>query len=94
MTLLRMLDGVEWPTASALLHFCDIRPYPILDYRALWSLGYTKTPHYTMKFWLKYLTYVRELAEHLKQDIWTIDRALWQHSKERQPSSRRADCAR
>ena len=64
--------------ASTLLHFCDKRPYPILDYRALWSLGYTEKPHYTMKFWLKYLAYVRELAEHLTQDIRTIDRALWQ----------------
>ena len=85
MTLLRTLHGVEWSTASTLLHFCDKRPYPILDYRALWSLGYTEKPHYTMKFWLKYLAYVRELAEHLKQDIRTIDRALWQYSKERQP---------
>ena len=37
--LLRTLVGVEWPTASTLLNFCDRRPYPILDYRALWSLG-------------------------------------------------------
>lgn len=31
--LLRTLKGVEWPTASTLLHFCDRRPYPILDVR-------------------------------------------------------------
>lgn len=42
MDLLRLLAGVEWPTASTLLHFCDSRPYPILDFRALWSLGYAK----------------------------------------------------
>ena len=35
--LLRTLKGVEWPTASTLLHFCDRRPYPILDFRARWS---------------------------------------------------------
>ena len=39
MDLVRFLHGVEWPTASTLLHFCDKRPYPILDYRALWSFG-------------------------------------------------------
>jgi hypothetical protein len=44
MDLLRTLVGVEWPTASTLLHFCDKRPYPILDYRALWSLGMTRHP--------------------------------------------------
>lgn len=31
--ILRLLDGVDWPTASVILHFCDPLPYPILDYR-------------------------------------------------------------
>ena len=26
INLLRLLDGVEWPTASTILHFCDARP--------------------------------------------------------------------
>jgi hypothetical protein len=86
MDLLRTLYGVEWPTASTLLHFCDRRPYPILDYRALWSLGCDKVPRYTMKFWLEYLAFTRGLARRLKQDIRTLDRALWQYSKERQGS--------
>ena len=84
--LLRTLSGVEWPTASALLHFCDERPYPILDYRAIWSLGYAKAPHYTMAFWLEYLDYTRGLATRLEHDIRTIDRALWQYSNEHQRS--------
>ena len=79
--LLRLLVGVEWPTASRLLHFCDERPYPILDYRALWSLGHAKTPHYTMEFWLEYLACTRGLTTRLKHDIRTIARALWQYSK-------------
>ena len=54
--LLRLLDGVEWPTASTILHFCDVRPYPILDYRAVWSLGLAKPVTYTMEFWLTYYT--------------------------------------
>ena len=88
MDLLRTLSGVEWPTASTLLHFCDERPYPILDYRALWSLGHDKPPHYTTEFWLAYLAWTRALARRLKQDIRTIDRALWQYSKARQRSGR------
>jgi hypothetical protein len=84
MDLLRLLHGVDWPTASTLLHFCDARPYPILDYRALWSLGYTRPPHYTMTFWLKYVGYVRELARRFNHPIRTVDRALWQYSKARQ----------
>jgi hypothetical protein len=85
MDLLRTLSGVSWPTASTLLHFGDRRAYPILDYRALWSLGYRKAPHYTMEFWLEYLTYTRGLAKRLSVDIRTLDRALWQYSKVRQP---------
>jgi hypothetical protein len=90
MNLLRTLAGVEWPTASTLLHFCDERPYPILDYRALWSLGYDTPPHYTMDFWLDYLVFTRRLAKHLGQDIRTVDRALWQYSKKCQPKAHHA----
>ena len=81
---LRLLDGVEWPTASTILHFCDARPYPILGYRALWSLGYAKPPKYTTEFWLGYLEFTRGLAARLALPIRTVDKALWQYSKERQ----------
>ena len=36
---LTLLDGVRWPTASVILHFCHRDPYPILDFRALDSFG-------------------------------------------------------
>ena len=84
MGLLRRLCGVDWPTASALLHFCDVRPYPILDYRALWSLGYSNPPHYTMPFWLGYVAFVRDVARRSGHSIRVVDRALWQYSKARQ----------
>jgi len=88
MDLLRLLQGVDWPTASTILHFCDRRPFPILDYRALWSLGYVRPPHYTMPFWLGYVGYVRELARRSGHPMRTVDRALWQYSKSRQHSTR------
>jgi hypothetical protein len=84
MDLLRLLRGVDWPTASTLLHFCDRRPFPILDYRALWSLGYATPPHYTMVFWLGYVAYTRALAWRSGHPMRTVDRALWQYSKARQ----------
>lgn len=84
MDLLRLLHGVEWPTASTILHLCDRRPYPILDVRALWSLGYSRPPHYTMPFWLSYVNYVRALTRRSGHPIRIVDRALWQYSKERQ----------
>jgi hypothetical protein len=84
MYILRTLTGVAWPTASVILHFCDRRPYPILDYRALWSLGYRKPPTYSFDFWLAYTAFTRNLARSTHNDMRTLDRALWQYSKENQ----------
>ncbi len=58
--------------------------YPVLDVRALWSLGHAKPPHYTMPFWLGYVACVRDLSLRSGQDMRTVDRALWQYSKARQ----------
>lgn len=76
------LAWVSWPTASVLLHFGHTDPYPILDYRALESLGVAQPAAYTMTFWLEYLAYTRRLAQDLGVDMRTLDRALWQWSKE------------
>lgn len=82
--ILRSLAGVGWPTASVILHFCDRRPYPILDYRALWSLGFDRPPSYTFAFWWAYTEFTRKLARSTRQDMRTLDRALWQFSKAHQ----------
>lgn len=36
---LTLLNGVAWPTASGMLRFYHPGPDPILDCRALWTLG-------------------------------------------------------
>lgn len=82
--VLRSLNGVSWPTASVVLHFCDQQPYPILDFRALWSLGYATPPRYTLDFWLAYTEFTRGLARRTGHSMRLIDRALWQYSNERQ----------
>jgi hypothetical protein len=46
MGALLVLHGVSWPTASVILHFWHNAPYPILDFRALWSLCLDKQPGY------------------------------------------------
>jgi hypothetical protein len=83
MYVLRSLAGGGWPTASVILHFCEKRPYPILDYRALWSLGFARPPAYTFEFWWAYTGVVRRLAQSTGHDMRIIDRALWQFSKAR-----------
>lgn len=84
MDLLRILQGVEWPTASTILHFCDERPYPILDVRAVWSVGFAGSPRYTMDLWLTYVAFTRALAARTGLSMRAVDKALWRYSKERQ----------
>ena len=82
--VLTLLDGVGWPTASVLLHFGHHNPYPILDFRALWSLGVETPPVYQFDFWWEYTLICRQLATEACVSMRTIDRALWQYSKENQ----------
>ena len=78
---LMTLKGVSWPTASVLLHFGLDNRFPILDIRALWSLGHDRLPPYTFDFWLAYTEFCRELSVQNKMDMRTVDRALWAYSK-------------
>jgi hypothetical protein len=80
--ILLTLDGVGWPVASVLLHFGHRDPYPILDFRALESLGVKQPSVYTFDFWWAYVQTCRKLARRQRVDMRTLDRALWQHSAE------------
>lgn len=83
--VLRILEGVGWPVASTLLHFTHRDPYPILDYRALWSLGVEQPPaYYEFATWWNYVTSCRRLAVSAGVSARELDRALWQYSKENQ----------
>lgn len=84
---LLLLDGVSWPTASVILHFCDRRPYPILDVRAVWSAGARVPTPYTFPFWRAYTEFMRGIHERTGLSMRLLDRALWQYSKEKQPRS-------
>jgi hypothetical protein len=86
MRALLELDGVGVPTASTLLHFAFPDEYPILDARALESLGVRSRSTYPVGFWLGYLAACRELARRAGVTLRTLDKALWQHSKERSGS--------
>ena len=82
---LTYLRGVGWPTASVLLHFGYDNLYPILDFRALWSLGLEKPPsQYDFDFWMDYTHYCRQLATEVNVSMRMLDRALWEYSKQNQ----------
>ncbi|HET8861677.1 MAG TPA: hypothetical protein VFM94_00315 [Solirubrobacterales bacterium] len=84
MEALLTLNGVGVPTASALLFFAFQTDYPILDYRALESLGQpTSRTTYSVTYWLRYLEACRSLATEAQVSIRMLDMALWQASTER-----------
>ena len=78
--ILRLLYGVDWPTASVLLHFGHQERYPIIDFRALWSLGIDKsqTP-YIFNLWWEYTQICRKLADDAGLSMRELDRALWKY---------------
>ena len=76
------LSGVGVPTASVLLYCAFPDDYPIIDVRALESLGVKPRSQYPVSFWLEYLSACRELARRRAVSVRTLDKALWQHSKE------------
>lgn len=82
MEALLALEGVGVPTASTLLHFAFPGEYPILDVRALQSLGQPARSGYPVAYWLGYVAACRELARRHGVSLRTLDKALWQSSKE------------
>ena len=80
---LTIISGVKWPTASVILHFCHLDKYPILDVRALQSFGVDiRKVKVNYEFWWKYVETCRELSARRDLDMRTIDKAMWQYSKE------------
>ncbi|MEI7941506.1 MAG: hypothetical protein WCK27_32915 [Verrucomicrobiota bacterium] len=87
--MLQVLHGVSYPTASVILHFYHRDVYPILDFRALWSMGFAQPSQYTFAFWWDYVQATRDLLARARRvtpslSMRKLDRALWQYSKERQ----------
>lgn len=81
--VLRILDGVDWPVASVILHWFHKDPYPLLDYRALESLGVCPDSNsYNFEIWQQYTSCCRKLARDASTDMRTLDRAMWQFSKD------------
>ncbi|MGP0033547.1 MAG: hypothetical protein ACLP4R_03050 [Solirubrobacteraceae bacterium] len=82
MGALLELSGVGVPTASTLLYVAFPQDYPILDVRALESLGVKARSTYPLSFWLAYLEACRTIARQAGVSLRTLDKALWQRSKE------------
>lgn len=84
---LTILNGVGWPTASVILHWFHEDEYPILDFRALWSASMEVPKGYGFSFWWSYVEFCRAVVNGNGVDMRTLDRAMWQYSKENQEKS-------
>ncbi|MDE0688471.1 MAG: hypothetical protein OXI61_09925 [Candidatus Poribacteria bacterium] len=80
LLVLTKLRGIGQPTASAILHLYDKGQYPILDVRALWSVGLEGETGPSYPFWLEYIAFCRDIANRNGVDMRTLDRALWFYS--------------
>lgn len=69
--------------ASVVLHWFHPDPYPILDFRACWSLG-LEDETCNLSFWFAYVSQFRDLMDRTGLTKRQLDRALWQLSKENQ----------
>ena len=85
-----LLRGVGWRVSSVLLHFAHPEPYPIIDFRALWSLSWdldADRDDYDWEFWWTYVQFCRAAKAKCGVSMRALDRALWQYSKEKQKGS-------
>ncbi len=81
--LTNLIPGVGDAIGSTILHFFHSKRYPIWDFRARWSIQ-LGINHITIKGWKDYVCFCRKTAEKYKVCMRTLDRALWQYSKENQ----------
>jgi hypothetical protein len=84
------LRGVGVPVASAILTTIHPTKYTVIDFRALESLGVSKWDG-SVNYYLNYLRACSALAVKHKVTLRTLDRALWQWSKEN--GARNQSCA-
>lgn len=79
-----VINGVSYPLASVILHFAFPDKYPILDFRVIWSLGWQQPKSYDFAFWQKYCDKIKSISKETGESVRTIDKALWEYSKEHQ----------
>lgn len=79
--ILTVLEGVNTPVASSILHFCHPKSFPIIDFRALWTLGIEDFNSSSIDLWIEYVDFTRQLANELNLTMRELDRGLWYYSK-------------
>lgn len=71
------LVGVSWPMASTILHFVFPERYPIVDIRAMNTLGGPDPSRFDFENWRRYFELCRKTAKEYGVSLRDLDRALW-----------------
>ena len=74
------LHGVGWPMASVILHFSFPDRYPILDARAMKTVGGSTI--YNFERWMDYTELCRSKAKQFDVPLRVLDKALWGFDKD------------
>ena len=77
ITILQTINGVRWAMASVILHFAFPKKYPILDIRAMTTIGGVTNRIYSFDIWWEYTLLCREAAKKHNITLRELDRALW-----------------
>lgn len=84
INILKLLDGVLIPTASALLSVVNPEDYPIIDKRCVQSLQDLKLIKWKIinnKNWLLYLSIIRNLSKELNLTCREIEKGLFAYNR-------------
>ena len=81
---LTALQGVKEPIASTILHLYDEGGhYPILDVHEIWAVGLEwQRGRTSFPFWLEYIQFCRDIADHNNVSMRDLNRALWKFSSD------------
>ena len=83
LKFLTILHGFSWAMASALLHFIFPKECPVLDVRAMNTVGGPPRNYEKDDVWEEYAALCCKTAEDYGISLRTLDRALWQYDLEK-----------
>jgi len=81
---LTILNGVQIPTASAILSVVEPEKYPIIDARCIMSLqsiGIINWKTITLNNWVDYLNIIRQMAKDHKKTPREIEKGLFAYNR-------------
>ena len=80
---LKKIYGVGWAMASVILHFAFPKEYPIVDIRAMTTVGGVTNRVYNFDIWWEYTLRCREYTEKHNITMRQLDKALWMTDKQK-----------